>query len=205
MANLFIIEFNRVIPNPEALLLEPFKTIWERDPDDKKVLATKELSFVEFMASVKPSNPFREAPVDKKQDIIIKELFKKQSWSPDKLVSEAIDKVKKMQEELSFTFRFWEANKNVLEKTILHYNKLDLNAKNFKTGAPLYKPKEITDGVINAEKVMASILALRDKVDAEIFSNSKNKGKKEVSSFQAGTLSTSEAFDNYFVEDEDEN
>ena len=42
MSSLFIVEGNIAKPNPETLLIEPFKTIWERDTDEEGFALLKE-------------------------------------------------------------------------------------------------------------------------------------------------------------------
>lgn len=47
---LFKFEGYRVIVEPEALLLQPFKTIWNRDKSKSKDIANSELGYVYFFA-----------------------------------------------------------------------------------------------------------------------------------------------------------
>lgn len=53
MSYLFIVENNIAKPNTETLLIEPFKTIWERDKTKDKEQAIKEFTFIELMSSKK--------------------------------------------------------------------------------------------------------------------------------------------------------
>ena len=53
MSYLFIVENNIAKPNTETLLIEPFKTIWERDKTEDKGQAIKEFTFIELMSSKK--------------------------------------------------------------------------------------------------------------------------------------------------------
>ena len=46
MSFLFKIQDKVVFPNPETLLISPFKEIWERDTDPDKHQAIKELNEV---------------------------------------------------------------------------------------------------------------------------------------------------------------
>lgn len=202
MANLFVMEGMSVMPNPETLLISPFSEIWERDLSKNKETAIKELTYIEFMSSAKASNPFREAPLKEKSEIVIKEIFRDVDWSPDDLVNEGIEYINKAQTEMSFTYRYWTSNLKLLEKLIAWADKFSMNQVNFKTGAPIYKPKDVTDAVEKAERVMAALLSLRKKVEAELFENVKNKGGKEISEFaKKHALNLEE--DDYFVEGED--
>lgn len=182
MAHLFILENNIAKPNTETLLLEPFKTIWERDKTKNKEKAIREFTYIEFMTSALKSNPFREYPEDKKHSVISEHIFK-EDYKPDKLVKDGINFIVKLQEEASTTYIFWLANKRVIEKQIDFLNNLDPNERNFKTGSPLYKPKDIPDAVAQSEKALSTINALKKKVEEELFDTVKTKGQKEISPF----------------------
>ena len=51
-----------MFPNPETLLITPFKDIWERDKTPSKAIAIQEFAYIEFMTSMLKSNPYREYP-----------------------------------------------------------------------------------------------------------------------------------------------
>ena len=55
---LFYIKENMVFPTPQALNINVFRNIWEKDKSEKKEQALMEMAFVEFMCSYKKSNPF---------------------------------------------------------------------------------------------------------------------------------------------------
>ena len=80
MAVLFVVENKLVTPNTETLMVSPFKEIWERDNSDNKNLATKELTFVEFMSSKKKTNPYAG------YDDISKTPFMYQGEKDDRLI-----------------------------------------------------------------------------------------------------------------------
>jgi len=48
--NLFEIENNVVTYSPQALMLEPFKKIWEEDKSEDKIQANLVMSYVYYMA-----------------------------------------------------------------------------------------------------------------------------------------------------------
>ncbi len=75
MAHLFIINDKAVFPNPETLLISPFKDIWDRDRSPGKENAIQEFAYIEFMTSMLKSNPYREYPEAKKDEIIRKDII----------------------------------------------------------------------------------------------------------------------------------
>ena len=48
---LFVINGYEVTPKANTLLIEPYKTIWERDKSQFKDTAKKELAYIEFTVS----------------------------------------------------------------------------------------------------------------------------------------------------------
>jgi len=66
MAFLFTVTEKTVFPNAETLLISPFKDIWERDKTKQKIYALEELAYIEFMTSMKKSNPYRQYPETQK-------------------------------------------------------------------------------------------------------------------------------------------
>ena len=183
MSFLFKIQDKVVFPNPETLLISPFKEIWERDTDPDKHQAIKELTYVEFITSMLKSNPYREYQDDRKDIVLRQDIIKDDTWQPDELIEQAIEKIKEFQTEGSLTYNYWIANKNVLEKQIEFFNTVDIGERNFKTGNPIYKPKDIPDAVSTAEKVLTTINALKSKVDEELFESTKTRGEKVISPF----------------------
>lgn len=184
MAYLFEVNNKAVYPTTESLLISPFKEIWERDSSVDKDIALREFSYIEFSSSVKKTNMFREYSPEKRDEELKKEFFKDlPDWQPDELVLEGIRKIEELQKEASLTYRYWQSNVKAAEKIIEFFDEFDLNEKNFKTGNPIYKPKDITSSISDAEKTLATLNSLKKKVEEELFENIKNRGNAEISHF----------------------
>lgn len=186
MSYLFRIEDKKVNPNPETLLIFPFNEIWDRDKGVNKDLAMKEFAFIEFMTSMLPSNPYRGYSLESKKDKLITDLFHKngyEKWQPDSLINTGINYLENLQAEGSLSYRYWRANKSAAEKLIDFFENFDMKDVNLKTMNPLYKPKEITSALVDAEKTLQTLHNLQKKVEEELFENVKNKGGKTISQF----------------------
>jgi len=183
MAFLFKIENKKVFPNTETLLISPFKEIWERDKSNGKEVAISEFAYIEFMSSILKTNPYREYPEDRKDTLIRKEIIKNDKWKPDELIHQALNKIKLLQTEGSITYNYWMSNKLAIEKMIDFFNNFNLNERNEKTNNPIYKPKDITSAIIDAEKTLSTLNAIKSKVDEEVFSNVKVRKDKIISPF----------------------
>lgn len=183
MSFLFSIQGNVVYPNPETLLISPFKEIWERDKSKGKEVAIQEFSYIEFMTSMLRSNPFREYPENRKESVIRQEVIKEENWKPDSLVKQAMEKIILYQEEGSISYSYWLSNKLAAEKIIDFFNNFDMDERNPKTFNPIYKPKDITSSIADAERTLNTLNNLKKKVDEEVYEEVRNKGNKEISVF----------------------
>lgn len=182
MAFLFEIENSVVSPNKETLLISPFKEIWERDKTKKKTKAMSEFAYIEFMASMKKTNPYRQYPEEKKPEVLKNEIIKDKSWKPDKLIHEAIEKIKVFQKEASNTYNFYMSAKRAAEKMQDFFNNFDINERD-ERDKPIYKPRDITTALNDTEKVLINLKSLEKKVDEEIFEETKNRSGIEISPF----------------------
>lgn len=181
MAFLFIVENKAVAPNPETLLIEPFKTIWERDKTPNKVDATEDFTYIEFITSLKKSNPYRQYPEDKKHEVLMEEIITRDSWVPDGLIQEAIRKIEVFQKEASTTYNYYMAAKIAAEKMQEFFRDVDINERNEKTMNPIYKPRDVTSALNDTEKVLTNLKALEKKVEEEVYETTKNRSDKQIS------------------------
>jgi hypothetical protein len=183
MAHLFEITGNIAYPNPETLRISPFKEIWERDKSKGKEIALLEFSYIEFMVSVKKSNPFKGYGDDRREAAIMEHVIKDKKWKPDALIVEGMQLIKKIQEEASPTLQLFTSAKNSLNKLRQFLDTVDLTEVNPKTLNPIYKPKDLTSALIDLEKVMTNFNSLGQKVEEELFEETRRKAGKEISPF----------------------
>jgi hypothetical protein len=183
MAYLFEVQNKTVIPTTETLLTEPYKTIWERDKTEKKEIAIKEFSYVEFITSMKKSNPYRQYPEEKKHEVLFEALNFDKKWKPDKYIEQAIEKLRQLQKKGSSTYSYYMAAKSAAEKMKDFFEQVDLNERNFKTGLPIYKPKDLTSALNDTEKVLGNLKALEKKVEEELYDDSKTRSQKVIGYF----------------------
>ena len=183
MAHLFKIESNIVYPKEETLLISPFKDIWERDTSPGKEQAIKDFSYIEFMTSFLESNPFKGYDTEARKTILAEKIYNLKSFTPDKLMVEGMKCIEDFQKDASPTYSLYISSlkaKNTLQNFL---DKVDLSKLNFKTGNPLYKPKELSSALLDMDKVSASLDALKKKTEEEIYEAVKTKGQKVISPF----------------------
>lgn len=183
MAFLFVVENNVAKPNTETLLISPFKEIWERDSSKDKKQATKEFTFIELMTSKKKSNPFAGYS-DEDRFKRLRDMLFTPDWTPDMEVEIALVKMKDFQTEASPTYKYYIDNLETAEKTRAFLKSIDLSEKNFKTGNPLYKPRDVTSAIGDSEKIIQALAMMKEKVEQELFDSIKTKGNKTINPFE---------------------
>ncbi len=183
MAFLFTVEGRAVFPNVETLRTPPFKEIWERDKTKDKNIALQEFTYIEFLTSVKKSNPYRDYEKEDKERIVRKDVIDIKGWKPDKLIFQAMDKIAEFQEKASLTYSYFIAAKELAEKMKTFFRTVDIDERNQKTLNPIYKPKDITNVLNDTERTLTNFDRLEKKVQEELYETSRIKSGKEVSPF----------------------
>lgn len=184
MAHLFIVENNVARPNLETLLIEPYKTLWERDTSKDKSRAIKEFTYVEFMVSKKKSNPYAGYDRENRKRELKKLLKFPQDWDEDIYIVEAMRELEKFQTEASSAYTFLIAAEEAASKIKSFYMTFDLNERNTRTGVPIYKPKEITSAINDAEANIRNLHSLKEKVEQELFEATKTRNNRDINPFE---------------------
>lgn len=183
MAFLFVVENGVAKPNVETLLISPFKEIWERDTSKHKEQATKELTFIEFMSSKKKTNPYAGYDDGKRFEVLKKTLFEEE-WEMDTLIEQGLIKIKDFQQEASPTYQYYVSASKAAEKMRTFFNTFDINERNERNGNPIYKPSDITRALNDTDKVLQNLNSLKEKVEQELFEQTKTKGNKQINPFE---------------------
>lgn len=184
MINLFEVQGNIALPSEHALMLSPFKEIWERDEDEKKSSALKQLTYVEFMCSFKKSNPFSGYSLRERHKEVTKKLYGEDfNYIPDGLVQEAIQYYEKLQDEASISMSFYKSVVSSVEQLQEFLNSVDLNERSEK-GVPIYKPTDVTRAINDSVGVLQSLTTLKEKVQQELFQATKTKSQREIGEFE---------------------
>ena len=139
MIRLFKFEGYNVSVEPEAIMLSPFKAIWDRDKHKDKRMALQELSFIYFMGDPRSDYQYIVDEEEREKEVA-KGLGMPATWKKDKVVQKALD----------FYNSFKPASAGLLEDTRVAVNKLrellrniDLGAEDDK-GRPIYTLNTVT-------------------------------------------------------------
>lgn len=173
MIRLFKFEGYSLTIEPEALLLSPFKAIWDRDTNSDKRVAMQELGFIYFMGD--PRSDYQYI-VDEEERM--KEIIKGQGmplkWKPDKVVKRAME----------FYNSFKPASAGLLEDTRVAVNKLrellrniDLTAVDDK-GKPRYTLNTITATIKQIPGLVKDLDEAERTLSKDIIAEAKARGSQ---------------------------
>lgn len=100
MIDLFEFDDNKdITPTPQSLVIPVFNDIWKRDKSKDKRKAMRELGYIWYMCvNNAKKNPYYERYADDEENRskeIIMDVFE-ESWKPDKLILEGIEKFNKL-------------------------------------------------------------------------------------------------------------
>ena len=168
MIKLFKYEGYKIVISEEAMLLKPFKQIWQRDKTQNKDKALQELGFIYFFCD--PRSDYQYLTDEEQRKEAIKEgEGLPDKWEPDKLVLAAMD----------FYNSFKPTSALLLEDTRFAVDKLrkllrdiDLTQTDDK-GKPIYTPNTITSTI----KQIPSLVKDLDEAEKALARETINIGK----------------------------
>lgn len=179
MSYFFDISGNVCIPKEEILLVEPFKGIYARG-------GIKDLSFIELYSSKLRSNPYAGFSDEERcrrlgEDIYGKKGLRYEDLSED--VRRGIERLVEYQTEGSPTYSYYVSQLRAVEKLRNFFLEFDLGERN-ERGQLIYKPKEITSALSDAEKIIQNLGVLRDKVETEMYESIKTRANREIGAYE---------------------
>lgn len=166
---LFKYEAYKVTISEEALVLKPFKVIWNRDRSATKNKALSELGYIYFMCD--PRSDYQYIVDEEERSNTIKESEgMDRDWTPDKLVQDA----------MKFYETFKSTSALLLEDTRIAIDKVrtflkDVNLKDVDDkGKPLYTINSITSTI----KMIPQLIKDLDEAEKAIASEMRDQGGK---------------------------
>lgn len=176
MLKLFKYEGYKVTVSEEALLLKPFKLIWNRDRTQSKERALSELAYIYFFAD--PRSDFQYiVDEDDRMNAIIESEGMPDKWKPDKLVADAIE----------FYLKFKPVSYQLLEDTKFAINNLRHFLRNInlderdEKGKLVYTVSTITSTIKQIPELVKSMEEAERKLAAEVIVDSRVRGGSEKS------------------------
>jgi len=120
-------ELGQVSISPEALQINAFKAIWERDMSETKEKANAQLAFTYFMVSAHPDNPYRA--LSKEERLIELNNDIKYIENSDSLLLEVLNKYQEIENRKSITLSYIRTNIHALGKLKNLMDNLDIEER----------------------------------------------------------------------------
>lgn len=159
---MFKLQNNIVTIAPEELAVPEMRAIWDRDKSKDKGLAYKELSYIYFLCNFK--SPYQSYPENKREQQVIHDFIRDDSWHPDEKITLAIEKYNEMQETPSM--RLLRSARKTVDEISRDLQEMDDKSKTYT--------------LANLGKIIESIDKLEEKVKKEITTESRVRGGGEA-------------------------
>lgn len=172
---LFKYEGYRVVISEEAMMLKPFKKIWDRDDSKDKHNALNELAFVYFYADPRSDYQYITIPEDRINAIKEGEGLP-DKWQPDKDLLKAIefyDSFKPMSALLL------DDSRKMINKLRDYINDINFNEKDDK-GKPIYTMSSITSTIKQIPELTKTLNEAERLVNQEMLEAAKARGSVEL-------------------------
>ena len=181
----FELEDGIVYPTKEILLIEPFKTIWEKDTSRQKEESIKIFTYVNFLCNPRRSNPYFDIDEKERSKHIKKEIWGDENYNhPDYLtIIEAVVKYKSLLEIESPSLKLYLSAVQGLNELTNFINTVDLNERTAAGGA-VYKPADITRAFKELPDTKKTIETLRASIHNELQEAAKTRGSREIGDFE---------------------
>jgi hypothetical protein len=176
---LFKYEGYKITISEEALLLEPFKKIWDRDKSEDKYKALQELGFIYFFTDIRSSYQYLVDEEERTRAIKEGEGMPK-GWKPDKLVLAGIEFYKSFKTTSQWLL---EDTRYAVDKLRKLLREIDLNAVDDK-GKPIYTLNTITATIKQVPSLVRDLDEAEKAIAAEIAQNDKVRGAQTKSMYE---------------------
>ena len=183
MALLFEVNGNAVIPTTEARLVEPYKTLWERDTTDTKEFAIRDFSFIEFMVSKKRTNPYAGYSDEERLKKLSLLYYNDEQAEIDTLVEQGMAKLVEFQTEGSATYSYLVSLYNIANRIKHYFNTVDIDERDDKN-KPIHTISNITRAIGDIDKVLQTLHTAETKVEQELYETTKTRSNKEINPYE---------------------
>lgn len=170
-------------PSTHALLIEPFKSIWEKDNSEGKADAIRWFTYIELLCSPRKSNPFHGYNEDDRPPKVKKEVFKDENYEIPFDLMQAIIRYKELLHDASPSYSLYEDAMVAAEDLKKYLRNIKLEERT-SSGAMVIKPADVTKALTDIPNVMKSMEAMRIKVQGEIIEDTKTRNQRKIGYFE---------------------
>lgn len=172
---LFKYEGYRVVISEEAMMLKPFKKLWDRDNSPNKNKALNELAFIYFYTDPRSDYQYITIPEDRIKAIKEGEGLP-DTWKPDKDVLKAIDFYDSFKPMSALLL---DDSRKMINKLREYISNIDFNEKDDK-GKPIYTMNSITSTIKQIPELTKTLNEAERMVNQEMLEAAKARGSVEL-------------------------
>ena len=180
---LFNIVNDNISYSETALLLKPFRALWDRDKSKGKVLANAELATVYFYSDFKSDFYDMLDETEKLEQIKSYVVGLPKDWEPDEVFNEAVKFYKERSQTLST--KLLDSARKGVDKISKYLENVDLD-KVDKQGKLLFNAKQFSDTIKGAGDMTESLNKLEQQVKKELTEKKNSVGSRNMNIFENG-------------------
>lgn len=174
MIKLFKRDGYEIKVEPEALLLKPFKKIWNRDRSKDKNRAMQELGFIYFVCDPRSDYQYL-VDLDTRMESVKQGEGLPNDWTPDQIVKEAMEFYSSFKPTSALLL---EDTRVAVDKLREHLKNMDFNEVDDK-GKPKYTLNTITSTIKQIPELIKGLDEAEKAVTSDIREMSKARGNHE--------------------------
>lgn len=172
-----------VIPSVHALLIKPFKEIWENDFSIGKKDSIKLFTYVELLCSPKKSNPFSEYSEEERPSKVKLEVYEDENYPTTDTMLFATMKYKELLMDSSASYHLYVSALSTVHNLRNFLTNTDYTARTT-TGAMRIKPKEVTSALKDLEDIERTLLLRKNNVERELKDSTKTRNDRVIGEFE---------------------
>lgn len=162
---------NEPVISTEALLIKPFKNIWDSDKSKDKKIAMAKLAYVYYSTDFK--SVYLAYTKEYRDEKLGQDLLQDPKYKPEKFVVEAIEKYEELQN--TPTMNFLKAARSAQQATESYFKSVDYSKLDSR-GNPIFKGTEVTKMLKDCAGIKDALDKLEEAVKKEQSSNNTARG-----------------------------
>ena len=167
---------------PEALVINSIRTLWNRDKTQSKERALAELGYIYFMVDPRSTYSYLTDLADRSEKIVLEEGLPK-NWKPDKIVQEAMKSYG--DSVITTSSLLLEDTRVAVDKLRKYLRDIDLTAEDDKN-KPKYPLNTVTSSIKLVPSLAEDLMKAERIVAQEIVESNKMRGQKEKTILEDG-------------------
>lgn len=172
--NTYKVEFS-----PQALLLKPFREIWDNDKSKHKELATKELGYIYFMCDQRSDHMYI-LDEDERHQVVAEAMELGSNWIKPSYIDIAMEFYKEMSTTTSTMLL--NSTRNAVQKISHFLDVIDPNERDKSTGKPVFAINTITGAIEKVPKLVKALAEIEKEIIKEKAAKAQS-GNKDVGLF----------------------